>query len=157
MTVQSSANCTFSIGTTTVADAQAEYDADTFASVGEIEDAGQFGDVINPVSFISLADSRVRKLKGSRDAGTMNLTVGFDPGDAGQDALVAAFADTGTANYNFKVEFDDQITPTTGNGTTFYFSGHVMSLPVTVGSADNIIKRAFAIAINTAIIEKAAV
>ncbi|MDN5850308.1 MAG: hypothetical protein L0H63_11860 [Nitrococcus sp.] len=153
MTVQSSALAALSIGTTTVADVQAEYDADTYTAVGEIEDFGQFGDVINPVNFISLADSRVRKLKGSRDAGTMNLTVGFDPGDAGQDALIAAFADTGTANYNFKVELDDAVST---NGTTFYFSGHVMSYPVTVGSADNVIKRAFAIAINTAIIEKAA-
>jgi hypothetical protein len=156
MSSQTSANCKLYIGTTATATSITEYEADTYEAVGQIEDLGEFGDQVSAVTFITLEDGRVRKYKGSRDAGDMNLVVGFDPDDAGQDAIKAALDDTTSADYNIKVELDDPLTPSTGTPTTFLFSGKIMSRRIQIGSADNIIRANVTIGLNSPIFEKAA-
>ena len=75
--------------------------------MGEIEDLGEFGDTFNPVNFTALSDGRVRKYKGTADAGNMTLTVGLDNGDAGQKAVGVAHKDRTKGNYNIKVTLND--------------------------------------------------
>ncbi|EPM82047.1 hypothetical protein A260_28286, partial [Pseudomonas syringae pv. actinidiae ICMP 19068] len=75
------------LGTKTGADTEADYKQDVYVDVGEIEDLGEFGDTFSSVTFTSLKDGRVRKYKGTADAGDMTLTVGLDNGDAGQKAV----------------------------------------------------------------------
>lgn len=153
MTVQTAAGSRLFIGSVAAAtvDTKAEYEALTYVEVGEIEDLGEFGDKANEIKFTSVNDRRVRKFKGSFDAGTLPLTVGFDAGDAGQVALVAAFASDN--DYAFKVVLNDAPQDSDGAGTHFYFRGKVMSKPVNVGNAENVVKRKFDLGINSEILE----
>ena len=128
--------------------ALASFEADSYIQVGEIEDMGNFGDTSAPINFTSLSDSRVRKKKGPRDAGTMTLVVGNDASDEGQVSLIAAEASN--LDFNFKVILNDATT-LGGNGSQHYFFGQVMSKSLQVGNATNIVRRNFSIGINSAI------
>ncbi|MBN6819518.1 iron ABC transporter substrate-binding protein [Methylobacterium organophilum] len=130
-------------------DTEAEYSALTWTEIGLVESLGEFGDQSNTVNFASLNDGRNRKAKGIRDAGDLALTVARDPTDPGQDALIAAEA---TSNkYAFKVVYPDRLTPTGTDGID-YFRALVMSKRSNVGSADNVIRRAFTLGIDSAIV-----
>jgi hypothetical protein len=120
----------------------------TYVEIGEVENIGDYGDTVGDVTFASLGDSRTRHLKGLADAGTMDLTIGFDNGDAGQIALVAAQKDRSRWNYAFKVTYED--------GLTDYFLAKVMSLGKTVGGAEDVIRRSASLGINSPIYEDAA-
>lgn len=129
---------------------QSDYEADSYIEVGEIETLGNFGDKSAPITFTSLGDSRVRKLKGPRDAGSMPITVGDDPTDEGQQALTAA--EETNFEYNFKVVGNDAQTEG-GSGSISYFYGQVMSKEKQVGTATNVVKRVFEVGINSNIVE----
>ena len=148
MPVNTAAGAVFSIGTKAVATDAASYALDTYIAVGEVESIGEFGDEVSAATFTALANRRVRKFKGTYDAGNIQLTVGFDSGDAGQTALNTSLKDEGSADYNFKITFED--------GDTFYFSGKVMSRRISAGSADEIVKATVSIAIATEVLEIAA-
>lgn len=148
MTVNTAATSTISIGTTTVCNNQADYEADSYTLLGEVEDLGEFGDTANEVTFTALNDRRVRKFKGSFDAGTITIVCGYDGTDAGQAAAIAAMA--ADDNYNFKVTLNDEVT-IGGTPTTLYFSGKVMSMPHNVGNVENVVRMTFTVGINSAI------
>lgn len=145
MSVNTAAGSRFSIGTTTPATDEAAYEADTWVEVGEIENLGEFGDQVSAATFTALANRRVRKFKGTYDAGDMELVLGLDTGDEGQTALNEALKDGKSHDYNFKVELED--------GDIFYFSGKVMSRRITPGSAEDVVKANVSIAINSAVLE----
>jgi hypothetical protein len=155
MTVSTAAGVTFGIGTSASIDessaaaAITDFQNDSYTAAGEVENIGEFGDSVNPVNFTALADNRVRKFKGSRDAGTMTLTLGFDSADSGQDALQAAADDDTQTDYNFRVVLNDGTSG--GSGTELYFYGKVMGSPVEVSSVDNIVRRSVQIGINSPI------
>lgn len=157
MSVQSASGCKFYIGpSNSVATTEAAYDALSYTEVGEIENIGEFGDAIKQIDFTALADARVRKFKGSKDAGTITIDFGLDPDDTGQAALETARDETSAAleEYAFKVELNDS--PGT-NPTTYYFRGLVLEAgKVNIGTVDNIIRSRAMVAINSAIVEKAA-
>lgn len=125
-----------------------DYLADSYIEVGEVEDLGEFGDESETIPFTALSDSRTRKFKGPRDAGTMPIVVGDDMTDEGQTAMEAAEATP--FDYNFKVVLNDAIT-LGGSGSQHYFIGKVMTKRRNVGNASNVIRRNFAVAINSAI------
>lgn len=127
------------------------YQADSYVEVGEVENLGDFGDESAEVSFTSLSDGRVRKLKGPRDAGTMTIVVGDDMTDEGQAAMEAAEASP--LDYNFKVVLNNAIT-VGGNGSEHYFIGKVMSKRRSVGSATDVTRRNFSVGINSPIVEQ---
>ena len=149
MTIVTAAEATLSIGTTAAATDASSFGSDTYVPVGEIEDLGEFGDEAEEVTFTSLSDARVRKLKGPRNAGTMQLVVGADISDTGQAALIAAEAQP--LDYNFKVQLNDKLT-IGGTGTIYYFRGKVMSKRLQAGQANNVVRQRFNIGINTAIV-----
>lgn len=126
------------------------YAAMTYVDVGEIETLGNFGDKSASVNFVSLADARTRKLKGPRDAGDMTVTVGDDPNDAGQLAMIAAEASIG--DFCFCVTLNDQIT-SSGSSSKHYFYGKVGSKELAPGAAANVVKRNFSVWVNSPIVE----
>lgn len=152
MSFASASGSKFYIGsqTTDATDQQAEFEADSYLQVGEVETIGAFGDEAALVTFTSLADARVRKRKGSKNAGSIQLSCAYDADDAGQDAMEAAEASQ--LPYNFKVEFNDaeagETTP-----STFYFRGLVMSKNFDGVTNDSIIMRNFTVEIDSAVIE----
>jgi hypothetical protein len=130
--------------TTTLAD----FEADSYVEVGEVEDAGQVGDESAAITFTALKDGRVRKLKGPRDAGTMAIVTGKDIADDGQEAMIAA--EGTTFDYNIRLQLNDPQT-LSGEGTIYYFAAKVMSKRTNVGNVSNVIKDTFNLGVNTAI------
>jgi hypothetical protein len=131
-------------------DTTTEFAALAWVEVGLVETYGEIGDEAAAVNFAAVGDGRVRKSKGARDAGTMALTVGHDPTDLGQMAMEAA---EGTnKNYAFKMVLPDR-PDEDGTDTVQYFRGLVMSRRRNIGGNDNVIRRTYAIAINTEIYE----
>lgn len=155
MSVITGAGATVAIGTTQAASTQSQYEADSYTGIGEISDSGEFGDSRTVVTWQSLADGRVRKSRGSADAGDMTMIVGFDGSDAGQTAVKNAFAVSSQSldEFNFRVQLNDSGGV---NPTTFYFRAKVTSRPLQSLTPDGIVTMQFNIAINTAIVEVAA-
>lgn len=127
----------------------AAYQALTWTEVGEVEDGGEFGDESETVSFTALSDARTRNLKGPRNAGTMTLVVGDDMLNLGQIALEVAEASP--LDWPFKVQLNDAVT-VGGDDSNHFFSGKVMSKRRNVGNATNVVRRTFAVGINTPIL-----
>src|ERR1044072_4712691 len=145
MTVNTAGGATLYIGTSAIPaniddltdmQALAEFQADSYIEVGEIEDLGDFGDESEAITFTALKNSRTRKFKGPRDAGTMAIVVGDDPTDDGQAAMVAAEAQP--LDYNFKVVLNDKLT-LGGTPSESYFYGKVMSKRKNVGNVSNVV------------------
>ncbi|ASP70367.1 iron ABC transporter substrate-binding protein [Sinorhizobium meliloti] len=156
MTITTATGARYYIGGTTAipyasgdAAAIAAFEALTWVEIKEVEDGGEVGDESADVTFQSLSDSRVRHLKGARDAGTLALVVGDDPLDPGQIALRAA--EQTKFQYNFKIEYEDAPDPTYSNSID-YFRGLVMSARKQIGAGDNVLRRTFNIGINTEIL-----
>lgn len=153
--LNTAAGCLFQLGTKSGADTEAEYKTDTYVNIGEIEDLGEFGDTFSAVNFTALGNGRVRKYKGTADAGDITLALGLDNSDAGQAALKVAHKDRSKGDYNCKITLNDgdpDATPPVAP-TTFYFRGKVMNNTVAPGSADNVVRRNVTVAINSDIFE----
>ena len=156
--IETTSGTKFYISTTAAAstvDSLVEYEALTWTEiheVEEIEDLGNIGDVSTEVTGAAIGDSRIRKAKGARNAGTMNV-ICFDtvPLDAGQTAVIAAEASN--SNYAFKIALPE---PAVGTAGTIYFRGLVMSNEYRLGTNDNIRRRAFNIGVNSALTEEPA-
>lgn len=159
MSVNTAAGSRLFVGTTLAIDqtsevtALADFASDVYTEVGEVEDLGEFGDEAGEAQFSSLADRRVRKFKTTFDAGSIPVVCGDDSSDAGQQAMLAAFASD--LDYNFKVLLNDQLT-ISGTPTVQYFRGKVMSKRRVVGMVTNVVRRRFAVGINSEIYEIAA-
>lgn len=155
MGVQSAAGAKFYIGPqNSVADDTTAYGLLSYTEVGEVVSIGDFGDVFNEVNFTALADSRVRKFKGSVNAGTITFELGLDTTDSGQNAVEAARDVTSATlqEYAWKVELNDS---GGSNPTTFYFRGLCMSYTNNIGEVESIVGSTVNVAINSAIRELA--
>lgn len=149
MTISAASGAKLYIGSQGESENLSQFLADTFVEVGEVEDLGEFGDTSEGITFASLSDARVRKLKGTRDAGDMSVIVGADMTDVGQVAMEDAEASP--LNFQFKVELNDALT-VGGTPSEHYFFGKVMSKRLTVGTANNVVRRNFSVGIDSAII-----
>lgn len=120
----------------------------SWTEIEEIESFGDLGDNSEVATFASVADRRLRKLKTTRDAGTMAVVCGRDPLDEGQIALIAA--ERTDYNYAFKLVYADA-RDADHSPSTEYFAGMVLSRPTNIGGVQDITKRTFNIGVNTAI------
>lgn len=115
-----------------------------------VESVGEFGDQANPITFASLGDQRMLKLKGVRDAGTLAIVCGYDAEDAGQIAATAA--EKSPSNYRFRIVLNDE--PTSAySPSTFYFAGQVMSRSINVADVNAVTRRTFNVGINSLVYE----
>lgn len=143
---------------TSVSDEQAEFEAETWVEVEQTESIGEFGDTTTPVNFIGLGDARVQKLKGSLDAGALNVVMAFNEAAdgsplTGQFQMLTAANDTTSSNYAFKITLNDATTGSPlGTDTTFYFTGQVGTFSRSVPGADEILRVSSEVRINSAII-----
>lgn len=153
--IKTGTGVTLAIGTTAAATNQAQFEADTYTEVGDVEEIQEFGDARNPVTFAALADGRVRKARGTADAGDVTIIYAHQTGDGGQDAIKTAFEVTSQAadEFNFRIQLNDSegVSP-----TTFYFRAKVMSRRVQAITNDGVIRVAAMLSINSAVIEVAA-
>jgi hypothetical protein len=83
----------------------ASFSAITWTEIGETENLGQLGDTSAEITFDGIGSNRTRRLKGTRNAGAMEVVCGFDSQDAGQLALIAA--EKTIFDYAFKLVYPD--------------------------------------------------
>lgn len=155
MAIQTGSGVTLAIGTTASATTLAQFEADSYTAVGEVAEIGEFGDERTVVTFMSLADGRVRKARGSADAGDCQITFAYDSTNSGQDALRTAFkvASQSLDEYNFRVQFNDSLGV---NATTWYFRAKITSRRVQSITNDGIVTMVARLSINSAMVEKEA-
>jgi hypothetical protein len=152
MGITTTANTKVSIGTTVAFTTAVAYAGDTWTAIDNIMDVGEAGTEAEIVTAKFVNKAYVRKLKGSRDNGTMELVVARDSADPGYAALIAAEATD--FSYNIKVELNDK--PAAGaspKNSIFYFNAIVASKKNAFNDADNIVQTTFSLAISGAIIE----
>lgn len=152
MGITTTANTKVSIGTTGSFSTAVAYAGDTWTPIANIEDVGEAGSEAEIVVGKFVDQTYVRKLKGSRDNGSMELVIARDSADPGYAALIAA--EKTSAAYNFKVELNDK--PSAGaspKNSVFYLSAIVASAKNSFAGADDIVKTTFSLAISGAIIE----
>jgi hypothetical protein len=153
MATYTTAGSKFYIGTTAAADDLTEFQADTYIAVGELMNIGTFGDKSEVIEFSTISDSRIRKIKGLRDAGTLSIEVAYDSADAGQTAMRAAAASD--LDYNFKIVLTDKPSPT-GTPSEFFLRGSVLSQEIEVGDGKTVLKQKFDVSVNQAPVQKPA-
>ena len=124
---------------------QTGFAALTYAEISEVENLGEFGAQYNLVTFNPLANRTTVKRKGSKNNGSLQMTLARDPEDAGQGIL--------------KTASDSDVSPsfvvTTQDGTKFYFTAQVMGYTSNVGGVDNIYMASATLEIDNEIIEVA--
>jgi hypothetical protein len=146
VSISVTAKSKFEIGTTAPATSVGDFDADTYTAVKGIEDLGEFGDEAEEIKFSTIEDARVRKLKGVRDAGKMDLVVGFDALDPGQVKLRQALASD--LAFNFHITLNDAPT-TNGTPTEYFFKGKVMSARTMAGKVNDVVRQKVSISIDS--------
>jgi hypothetical protein len=112
--------------TTYDSDGSSGYPSLTFTAIGEITDIPSFGPTRAVVTHSPLASIDIDKKLGSRDNGSLTLTMALDDDDAGQAILEAAVA-SGDA-IAFEIQLPD--------GSEKYFTGVVSSFQNGVGTID---------------------
>lgn len=144
MAYYSSAGSTFALSAAAPAsETGSAYDALTYTLVGEATNLASFGTESSLISHMPIADRVVRKLKGSKNNGTMEISYALDLSDQGQVLLKAA-AESDNA-YSIRIVLQ--------NGTKVYFRGLVMSAKREVGGVDSITSGSSTIEITSNIIE----
>lgn len=129
---------------------QTHYAALAYTEIAPVETIGEFADSASTITFTSLGDARVRKRKGVRDAGDLTITCANDPLDVGQKAAIAAEKTENT--YAFKISLQDGA-DANDTDSVFYFRALVASARLNVGGANAIVRRAFALLIDSPVVE----
>lgn len=131
---------------------EASFTSQAWVEIGETESIGSYGDTASEITFDSIAASRTRRLKGTRNAGTLELTCGLDATDAGQLALITA--EQASADYAFKIVLTDA--PTGGTASERKFAAKVAQAAEQLDSANSVMKLVSQLWINSNIVRKAA-
>ena len=131
-----------------------DFEATDFASqmwveVDETEGLGSAGDTSAEVTFDGINSGRTRRLKGTKNAGTMEVVCGLDPADPGQIALVAA--ERAKGDYAFRVVLADA--PAGGTPSERMFVAQVGSASETYDSANSVMKFNSTLWINSNIVK----
>jgi len=153
------AGCKIYIGTV-LADKDADFTASDFTSQTWTEikgwsQMGPIGDTAELISTNVIDGSRTKKMKGTRNAGSMQNVFAVIPTDPGQIALIAA--EKTSDNYAFKVELNDK--PSSGTAPAAsqrLFIGLAMSAQEAGGEANTVRNLNGTIEINSNIVPVAA-
>lgn len=130
----------------------ASFTAETWVEIGETENLGTFGDTSAEIAFDAIASSRTRRLKGTRNAGSLELVCGLDYSDAGQLALIAA--EKTIFDYAFRIAFNDA--PPGGTASERMFAAKVASVAEALDAANSVMKLNGQLWINSNIVKIAA-
>lgn len=113
-----------------------DFTSQTWAEIGETESLGSVGDTSAEITFEAVNQGRAKRLKGTRNAGAMEVVCGIDYADAGQIALLAA--EKTIHDYAFKVLFNDA--PAGGTPSERLFIAKVASAVEAFDAANNVMK-----------------
>lgn len=120
----------------------------TWTEVGGTTNLGSSGDSTDLITSAHIGENRIRKMKGVRNAGSMQIIADIDYADAGQIALIAAEKSDDT--FAFRITFDDA--PAGGTPSYRYFVALVMSAVEQLDEANNTMKLATTLEIDSNIV-----
>jgi hypothetical protein len=100
-----------------------DFNGQSWTEIGGTTNLGAAGDTSELISSNQVGAARTRKLKGTRNAGSMAVVADLDYADAGQVALIAA--EKTRHAYAFKIVLNDA--PVGGTPSERYFVALVMS------------------------------
>lgn len=125
----------------------AEFTAALAAAVeiAPLEGLGQLGDTSESIPFDAINDGRRKKLKGIRDAGTMEVVIGADYNNPGVLALLAA--EKTPHDYAFRIVLNNA--PPGGTPGERLFIAQVMSVAEVFDTANNVVKINASLAVNS--------
>lgn len=130
--------------------AEDDFTGQTWKEIKETEALGSVGDAAEPVTFDAINRQRRKKLKGVRDAGTMEVVCGIDYDDEGQQAALAA--EKTQSNYAFKVVFNDASSG--GTGSERKFGAIVGSAAEALDTASSVMKLNLSLWVNSNVVRK---
>ncbi|MBV7427277.1 MULTISPECIES: hypothetical protein [unclassified Acidovorax] len=116
----------------------AGFDAQVFAKIGKIKNAGEFGKKFQLITSQYLDQRGEGKRKGTFNAGTLSLQVDILKGNAGQDLCQEAL--DSDDDYSFEVVLQ--------NGRTFWVRGQVTSFPINLGGANDMTSSTITVELN---------
>ena len=114
---------------------QAGYEALTYQVIANIDSIPTFGASRNLVEFNPLKEIDVVKIKGSRNNGSMSVTLALVEDSVSIPTL--ELAESSEESFSFYVE--------TQSGAKRYFTGKVMSFQTTVGTVDDVTMAEFTV------------
>lgn len=123
-----------------------------YTEIGGTTNLGSAGDTSELITSNHISEARTRKLKGTRNAGSMTVAMDLDYSDAGQLALIAAEKTKDT--YAFRVTFNDA--PVGGTPSVRYFVALVMSAAEQWDEANSVMKLNATLEIDSNIVRVAA-
>ena len=132
----------------TTAWVESDFDTQSWIGVNWMETIGEFGDEAQSIKFDAIEQQRTIKLKGTFDAGDMQVTCGLDYSDSGQIAMRAAVELPN--NFAFRIVFNDA--PSAGTPSERLFIGLVMSAREILDGANNVMKLRTTVAINSNVV-----
>lgn len=127
---------------------QAGYEALTWVEVGNVVTLPDFGITDNIVTQDYIATDVSQKQKGFRNGAETEIVVGFDPDDAGQDALRAAAATR--TNYALKLESSDSPNAATTTNTIRYSRGVIGGPAFAGGGGEDFDNETYQVGLNQA-------
>ena len=113
-----------------------DFSGKTWVEVGETEGLGSVGDTSTEITFDGIADQRTRRLKGTRNAGSMDVVCGIDYADPGQTALLEA--EKAPHDYAFRLVLNDA--PAGGTPSERLFIAKVGSVAEAYDTANSVMK-----------------
>ena len=157
MPIFATAGAKLHIGGAMSADYTADLDAEDFngeswVEIAPLESIGSVGDSAEQISFDAIGNARRHKLKGTRDAGTMEVVAAIYYSDAGQIALLAA--EKTAHSYAFRLVFNDA--PPGGTPSERLFVAKVMSASEALDTANNVMKLNATLAVDSNVVRVAA-
>lgn len=126
-----------------------DFEDTIWAKVGETENLGTAGDAAAEITFDGIDSNRTKRLKGTRNAGTMDVVCGLDYSDAGQLALIAA--EKTAHDYPIRLVFNDA--PVGGTPSERMFIAKVASAAEAVDAANNVLKLLASLWVNSNVVK----
>ena len=125
--------------------------ATTWKEIGETESLGTVGDTSAEISFDSISAARTRRLKGTRNAGTMEVICGIDYADPGQIDVLAA--EKTIHDYAFRLVLDDAPAGAGAKPSERLFIAKVASVAEALDSANSVMKLNISLWVNSNVVK----
>lgn len=131
---------------------ESTFSAQSWVEIKNTQNLGRAGDTSAEIALDHIDQARTKRLKGTRNAGTMEVICSFDSADAGQIALIAA--EKTIHDYAFRLVLNDA--PPSGTPSERLFLAAVGSAEEAFDAANNEVKLQASLWINSNVVRVAA-
>lgn len=126
-----------------------DFTSQDWTEIKHTESLGSVGDTANEIATDLIDQARTKRLKGTRNAGTMEVVCGLDSADPGQIALIAA--ERTIHDYAFRLVLKDA--PAGGTPSERMFIAKVGSAAEAFDTANNVVKLNASLWVNSNVVK----